>query len=113
MRESLAHLERGYWMSDHDTKSRMEATLTFRNLSADQLRLVQDIARVIEGLDANLAAVDNPPDEPIQIPGDGPSKTVQLAVEYLAAVVQEDMGTRGGRTALYWHLVSVIQQHTR
>lgn len=39
------------------------------------------------------------------------TKTVELAVEYLAKVIQEDMGTRHGQTALYWHLINVVQQH--
>ena len=41
-----------------------------------------------------------------------PSRGVVIAAEYLAYRVQEDMGTNSGQTALYWHLISVINQHT-
>ena len=47
----------------------------------------------------------------LQIPK-GPSRSVELATEYLASVVEEDMPLKNGKTALYWHLIAVIQQHT-
>lgn len=40
-----------------------------------------------------------------------PTRTVEIAAEYLAHTVHEDMGTLNGKTALYWHLINVIQQH--
>ena len=42
----------------------------------------------------------------------GPSRSVVLAVEYLVKVVGEDMRLNNGGTALHWHLIAVIQQHT-
>ena len=40
-----------------------------------------------------------------------PTRSVALITEYLADMVQQGMGTKNGRTALYWHLIYVIQQH--
>lgn len=40
-----------------------------------------------------------------------PTRSVALATEYLAKVVEEDCGTKNGQTALYWHLIAVIQKH--
>jgi len=42
-----------------------------------------------------------------------PTHSVTTAAAYLAAVVDEDMGTRNGRTALFWHLIAVIQKHAK
>lgn len=41
-----------------------------------------------------------------------PSKSIELAVEYLVKVVEHDIKVNNGTTALYWHLIAVIQQHT-
>jgi hypothetical protein len=40
-----------------------------------------------------------------------PTRSVVIAAEYLAEVVAKDMGVRSGKTALYWHLIYVIQEH--
>ena len=40
-----------------------------------------------------------------------PSFSVETACGYLAHCVHEDMGAHNGETALYWHLISVVQQH--
>lgn len=45
------------------------------------------------------------------IPGPGPSRSVELATEYLVKVVEQDVGVKNGTTALYCHLIGVIQQH--
>jgi len=42
-----------------------------------------------------------------------PSRTVTLATEYLANVVEEDCGTKYGKTALLWNLIYVIQKHAK
>lgn len=47
-----------------------------------------------------------------KIPSQHPSRSVVLATEYLAKVVDEDMVINNGTTALYWHLIATIQQHT-
>jgi len=46
-----------------------------------------------------------------QYPDFHPTAAVQYAVEFLAKVVSGEMGARNGRTALYWHLMSVVQKH--
>ena len=40
-----------------------------------------------------------------------PSFSVETACACLAHCVHEDMGTRNGETALYWHLIAVIHEH--
>lgn len=45
------------------------------------------------------------------IPGDMPSDSVQTAASYLAERVQQDHGTKNGKTALYWHLIAIISSH--
>jgi len=40
-----------------------------------------------------------------------PTRSVRLAAEYLADVMEEDIGTNNGKTAFFWHVVSVIQKH--
>lgn len=46
------------------------------------------------------------------IPGPIPlSRSAKIAAEYLADCIQEDHGTRHGRTALYWNLIGVALQH--
>lgn len=42
-----------------------------------------------------------------------PTRSVEVATEYLAEVVHMDMGTKNGKTSLYWNLIHVIQQHAR
>lgn len=39
------------------------------------------------------------------------SDSVQTALSYAANCIQQDHGTSNGRTALYWHLVSIAHQH--
>ena len=41
------------------------------------------------------------------------SRAVQNALGFAATVIEEDHGTKNGRTALYWHLVNVAQQHMK
>jgi hypothetical protein len=40
-----------------------------------------------------------------------PTRSVAIAAEYLVSVVEKDLGTMNGGTALYWHLIHVIHQH--
>ena len=40
-----------------------------------------------------------------------PTRSVVTACEYLVETVDKDMGTKNGKTALYWHLIWTIQQH--
>jgi len=48
---------------------------------------------------------------PIQLSPTPPTRSVKIAVEYLVDAVDRDLGTKNGRTALYWHLIHVVQQH--
>lgn len=48
-------------------------------------------------------------DEPI--PGPLPSRSVQIAVEYLAELVAHDMSCKHGKTALYWNLIHTVMSH--
>lgn len=56
---------------------------------------------------------DITPEQDNPIPGPGPytDRTVRLATEYLAHVVEQCLGCRHGKTALYWALVSTIAKH--
>ena len=40
-----------------------------------------------------------------------PSRSVRTALGYLCKVLEEDHGTKSGKTALYWHLMVICQQH--
>jgi hypothetical protein len=42
-----------------------------------------------------------------------PSRSVEIALGYLVDRVEQDCGTRHGATALYWHLIAVICQHSK
>lgn len=39
--------------------------------------------------------------------------SVQTAAEYLAEVVEGDIGTKHGKTAFFWAVMAVIQTHTK
>ena len=41
------------------------------------------------------------------------SRSVTIATEYLAHVIERDVGTKNGQTALYWHLIAVVQKHMK
>jgi hypothetical protein len=57
--------------------------------------------------------MSDPMDEPIQLSPRPPTRSIALAAEYLATVVERDWGLRNGRTALYWHLIHVVVKHAR
>jgi hypothetical protein len=49
-------------------------------------------------------------------PGDvdpRPSRTVCTAIEFLAHVIEQDHGLKGGKTAFYWDLFYSIQRHLK
>jgi hypothetical protein len=55
----------------------------------------------------------NPEDQVIQLSPRPIPRAIGTAAEYLAHLVDTEWGTKSGRTALYWHLIHVINQHAR
>ncbi len=41
------------------------------------------------------------------------TRSVRLAVEFVCHLVEKDLGTNNGETALYWHLIHTIQKHIK
>lgn len=52
-------------------------------------------------------------DDGVTIPGPLPSRSVRVAAEYLAEMVQADHGTNNGKTALYWALIHAVMSHAK
>lgn len=42
-----------------------------------------------------------------------PSRSIILATEFLCSMVDEDCGTKNGKTALYWNLIHTVQKHMK
>ncbi len=54
----------------------------------------------------------NNDDEPIDS-GFHPPRSIGLIVEYLAFLVNEELGTHNGQTALHWHLLDTVKKHAK
>ena len=50
-------------------------------------------------------------DEDVVIGAEIPSNLVEQAVGRLSNIVQDELGTKNGRTALFWHLMAIVKEH--
>jgi hypothetical protein len=41
------------------------------------------------------------------------TKTMEMAADWLAEVVDQDLGLKQGKTCFYWAIIALIQQHAK
>lgn len=95
------------WPGKYDKK----IALTIDEFAHDASLILADIWSRILPVGEKGAKRSEPTYDTLDSSLPAPTHSVTLAADFLAKLVEIEMGARNGRTALYWHLIYTIQQH--